>query len=210
MQNPLKGDLNFRAAEHSKLYRRYTGIGDLRSISATSTKDVEVVSGLPQKIYYPNARRRNLDQSIAEIAEKSNLVVIATVSEQKSFLTAEGTFVFTDYSMTVDQVIKNNLPRPISVSSQLIVTRPGGTIRLNGHVVHAVDESLDPFQLGKRYLLFLEYISRTGGYEAFAADGAFLVDHNRTVKLTKEKLPSELEDGVDLAVLVQKVLARSN
>jgi hypothetical protein len=61
--------------------------------------------------------------------------------------------------------------------------------------VRALDESLEPLRIGNRYLLFLKYIAATASYEAFNSSGSFQISDKKTIKLTKESLPGELESG---------------
>jgi hypothetical protein len=75
---------------------------------------------------------------------------------------------------------------------------PKGFPPLRQFQIRALDESLAPFEVGRRYLLFLDYIPTTGAYKAFNSAGAFRIESSKTSKLTKEQLPSELDNGVDI------------
>jgi hypothetical protein len=200
-------EMDEKQLKHSKLYHGYTGIGDLRSIAANSGGDVEVLNGVAQKIFSSSAPSKRSEDFIADIARQADTIIIGTVNNQQSFLTVEGTFVFTDYTITVQQILKNNAAAELRPSDSTIVTRPGGTVQLSRHTVRASDESLAPFEVGKRYLLFLKYIPATDAYRAFEGGGAFRIDLGKTAKLTKEQLPNELERGTDLSALIASIQA---
>jgi hypothetical protein len=204
---PAQTELEQKRIEHSKLYQKYTGIGDLRSAAAKSNGDVEVLSGAGQKIFFPNDPPTQLSDFVATMAHRADLIVIGKVNDQKSFLTEQGTFVFTDYTFTVEQVLKNNPNALLQPSGGIVVTRPGGIIQLNGRNIKASDESLASFETGKHYLLFLNYIPTTGAYKAFDSGGAFRINGSKTAKLTREQLPAELENGAELTVLMAFVQA---
>ena len=186
--------------EHSKLYQSYKGIGDLRRLAEKSTGDVEVLTGVGQQIFYSQDGPTDSVTFLNREAAKADAVVLGTVKSKQSFLTAEGTFVFTDYDFVVDEVLKKNAVSPIVASETIVVTRPGGALQLAGHTVRALDESLQLLEKGQRYLLFLNYISAAGGYEAFNERGSFKINLNRATKLTSGHLPAQLETGFDVSI----------
>lgn len=197
-------------AEHSKLYGQYAGRGNLRTLAAKASGDVEVVNGTPQKMFHSNAAPFELGDFLRELTNTSDAVLIGIVKDRASFITAEGTFVFTDYDLAVEVVLKNNAASLLHPSDQISITRPGGNIQLDGHNIRALDESLGPLVIGSRYLLFLDYIQSTGAYKAFYSQGSFRVEGNRAAKLTSEQLPADLESGVDVNIFASYIRAASH
>jgi hypothetical protein len=194
-------------AEHSKLYKQYPGRGDLLRLAEKTSGDVEVLTEIPQKMFQSDAPPVQLGDVLRELTNKSDAVMIGVVKDRASFFTAEGTFIFTDYGLVVEQILKNNPASPLHSFDEVNVTRPGGEIQLNGHSVRAFDQSLAPLAVGSRYLLFLDYVPSTGAYKAFNSQGSFRVQGSKTAKLTKEQLPSDLEAGPDVEVLVAFIRA---
>jgi len=96
----------------------------------------------------------------------SDAVIVATARSGTAHLTADERFVYTDWSFTVERVLKDNARSPISAGSELIVTRPGGTLEVNGRKVYATDLEFRDFKSGNKYLLFLEFIPQTQAYRA--------------------------------------------
>jgi hypothetical protein len=196
-----------REIEHSKLYSKYSAMDDLRATAAKSGRDVEVLIGTPQKAFRTDQPPLQLADYVAEISNKADAVVIGEVSGEQSFLTAEGTFVFTDYAFNIADVLKNNPASQLSATDTIIVTRPGGTVRFGNRNIKTLDEAVEPFDLRGRYLLFLEYVPTTGAYKAFSSNGAFRLESGRAAKVTKERLPFELENGSDLQTLISHIRA---
>ena len=173
----------------------------MRTLAAKTSGDVEVVNGAPQKMFRSNAAPVQLGEFLRELTNTSDAVLIGVVKDRASFVTAEGTFVFTDYSLAVEQILKNNPMSFLHPFDNISVTRPGGNVQLEGRNIRALDESLGPLAVGSRYLLFLDYVPSTGGYKAFNSQGSFRIEGNRAAKLTIEQLPSDLESGADIDVL---------
>jgi hypothetical protein len=196
-----------REIEHSKLYSKYSAMDDLRAITAKSGSDVEVLIGTPQKAFRTDQPPVQFADYVAEIVNKADAVVIGEVSGQQSFLTAEGTFVFTDYAFNIADVLKNNTAGQLRAADIIIVTRPGGTVRFGNRNIKAVDEAVEPFDLRGSYLLFLEYVPSTGAYKAFNGNGAFRLESGRAAKVTKERLPFELENGSEIPTLISQIRA---
>ena len=84
-----------------------------------------------------------------------------------SALTEDEDFLFTDWEMVVEEVLKDNPQAPITVGSEILVTRLGGEIVLNGRSIRAIERAFRPFRPEGRYLLFLHFIPSTGSYQAF-------------------------------------------
>jgi hypothetical protein len=186
--------------EHSKLYKQYSGQGDLRVLVAKTQRDVEVVNGMPQQVFRSDAAPVQLGDFLRKLTDKSDAVVIGVVKDSASFLTSEGTFVFTDYGFTVEQILKNNPTNQLRPLDNVCITRPGGSVQLKGHRILALDEALAPLLVGDRYLLFLDYVPATGAYKAFNSQGSFHIQGSKAAKLTTEQLRNDL-DGADIDVL---------
>jgi hypothetical protein len=192
--------------EHSKLYKKYRSGKKLREVAAeTPETEVAVIVGIPQRVFSPDSPPFNLRSFLKDMACDSDAVVVGVINDQFSQLTEDEDFVFTDYRMAVEQVLKDNSVAPIQSASDLTITRPGGVIQLENKSVRALDESLEPLRIGNRYILFLKYIPATASYEAFNSSGSFQISDKKTIKLTRESLPGELESGRDAGSLFLQI-----
>jgi len=86
-------------------------------------------------------------------------------------------------------VVVNSVAKSPSIApnSEIIVTRAGGEILLNGRTVRAIDPFFKPFQLGQSYILFLKLVPETGAFKADAA-GSFHIVCDKVVFLTNHPL----------------------
>ena len=84
----------------------------------------------------------------------SNAVVIGTVVSGKCFVTGDHTYVYTDYSVRIDEVLKQD-PAAI-VGNVVVAAREGGAIHFpSGHVTNFLIEGRGLPEIGSQYVLFL-------------------------------------------------------
>ena len=88
-----------------------------------------------------------------------------------SQLIADGTFLFTDHGLRLEEVIKNNSAAPIEVGNTVTVTRDGGVVQLDHRILRA-RPNFEPPLVGNRYLLFLRFVPTTRSYSMYG-NGAF-------------------------------------
>jgi len=137
------------------------------------------------------------------LAYAADAVVIGAIKEKITSQLTEGEdFLFSEYEVVVEDVIKNNPNASIELNSAISVVRPGGKVRLNGKVISAVVYSFSPFFEGDRYLLFLKYIPQTQSYQAFT-NASFLIEGEvvKTPKMSrpehnKQAFVTEVKDAV--------------
>src|SRR6185437_462423 len=94
----------------------------------------------------------------------SDAVVVGTALSRDSHLTADQTFLYSDWAFTANEVLKNNAKAPISEGSGITIVRQGGKLDFNGRKVYAIDNSFAEFQSGHHYLLFLTFLPEAGDY----------------------------------------------
>ncbi|MBD0370470.1 MAG: hypothetical protein ICV60_06510 [Pyrinomonadaceae bacterium] len=185
-----QGVMSAQQKEHSKLYKDYKGNGKLLNLlnkeenNADNELIITVMPGLPE--LSPKGRSSAPEAFLNNLASSADAVVIGTVTNKSSQLTENGAFVFTDYDVSVEEVLKDNGSNSLQSQSSIVVTRPGGRILLEGRVVTARDRAFKPFTVGGRYLLFLKYIPTTDAYHAVNDKGSFELVDNKSVKLLTE------------------------
>lgn len=134
---------------------------------------------------------------VKELTCISSLAVIATARNGISHMTADKTFLYTDWTFAVDEVLKNNSRSPVNADQLITVARPGGSLLTQGRRVYAIDKNFSDFQSGKSYLLYLEYIPDTGAFRA-TQDNSFAIVGTKIEHLTSNALFPELDDaGLD-------------
>ena len=83
-------------------------------------------------------------------------IVIGTVLRGKAFVSSDRTYVYSDYQVRVDRVLKQDRSASLAVGEQIVVSRGGGTIHfLSGHVRNYINQGEGFSATGSQYLFFL-------------------------------------------------------
>jgi hypothetical protein len=173
--------LERRQKEHGKLFDGHHG-PKLRDLAAQQQGDVFVWEEEPYVVRLPDKEASNIP-FIQFAGCNADAIAVGTLTSETPHLTPAENFIFTDYEMTVEEVIKANAASTIQ-AGKIVITREGGTLRQGGRTFHADVEGFKPFALGNRYLLFLRYIPATDAYLAYA-NGSFRLDGDKIVALGK-------------------------
>jgi len=161
-----EGVMTEKQREHSKLFKGYAGEvtrGKKLSQLVGERGDLRIVR-YPGTLIVP--RSVNLNDFLQKLACEADAVVIGAVKAKSSHIAEEGAFLFTDYDLTVEEILKNTSQAPIQPADEITVTRTGGSVKLNGHKISTVDLAQKPLEIGTRYLLFLRLIPTTGAYKS--------------------------------------------
>lgn len=161
------GVLTEKQKHHSKLYKEYRS--DKKIPETDFDFGMTVGIGFPGGS--PGVPPPTLSERITKLTCDSDAVVVGEVKSKSSQLTEDQDFIFTDYELSVEDVIKNNPSDPVAPHTEITVTNPGGRIQINNRIVEATVLSFPPLVVGKRYLLFLKSTSIAGGYRAVNSEG---------------------------------------
>jgi hypothetical protein len=182
------GVLTEREKKHSKLYDRYATGRRLDAPAAGEGQEPEVYVEPPIAVVSDQPSADAYADFLRGLTCESDAVLLVRVGDKTSQLTEGRDFIFTDYGVTVEQILKNDPSDPVAPQARLVVTRPGGAVKVNGRVARATDASFQRLEAGREYLLFLKRVPETGAYEALRK-GSFLKADDFIVKLTEEPLP---------------------
>lgn len=174
----LQATATEKQKKHSKLLKQSQG-RKLRDLAAQGTGDILITVEEPFIIRTPDKetpRARFPQDAVC----KAEAVVVGTLDDDSPQMTEDESFLFTEYAMSVTEVIKDNAIAPIPQGSNITVVRDGGTGQLDGRIIRARVEGFKSFTVGKRYLLFLRYIPETGSYLAYA-NGSFELNANEVI-----------------------------
>lgn len=84
-----------------------------------------------------------------------SVVVVGTVVDAKAFVSADRSYVYSDYTINVEDVLKTFASGP-SAGEQIVVSRTGGSVRFpSGHLTNYLLAGTGFPQTGGRYVLFL-------------------------------------------------------
>jgi hypothetical protein len=159
--------------EHRKLYKYYNIAHKGKKLvdRGKGVHDVRVVIGEPMAKPIQNVLTPQ--EFLHQLSCKSDAIAIVKVVGKESQLTEDEDFIFSDYSVKVVELLKNNEKDSIYPDSVMIITRPGGTVSINGRIIQAIDSEYKEMRKNNEYLLFLSYIPMTKSYKAVDAKSSF-------------------------------------
>jgi hypothetical protein len=140
----------------------------------------------------------------------SSAVVVGTILSGKCFVSADHNYVYTDYQIKVDQILKQDAGAGLSVGDELVAAREGGAVHFpSGHVTNFLTVGHGLPEIGSKYILFLgKPVPSLPEYEIMF-DAGYQLESGRVYPL--DDVNSKYV-GVDVAVFsdeVQKAIAAS-
>jgi len=180
-----EGRMTDKQREHSKLYKGFGDGKKLKDIAVQISGGVKVKRNtpLPRGETVPSP---NFSEFLKGLACSADAVVIAVLKDKSSQLTEDGDFVFTDYELTIEDVLKDNEFAHLVPNISLTLTQPGGKVRLEGYIIEADDASFKPLVIGERYALFLKFIPSTGTYASLNSASTYELRDNK-IKVQSEE-----------------------
>lgn len=163
-----EGVLTEKQKAHGKLFKHHGP--KLRDLAAQREGAVEIEEETGFVIEDPSATPDTSPLKAA--AGQADAIVVGVLKSKSAQLTEEANFIFTDYEMSVEEVIKDNEVAPVKVGRPIVVTRDGGSVEIKGKVFTAKRADFKPPLVGNRYLFFLRFIPETDSYLAYG-NGAF-------------------------------------
>jgi len=149
-----------------------------------------------------------IGESLLKLGCNTDLVIMGSVKSKASHIIDTGTFLFTDYEITVEEVLKNSDLAPVQQGQGMTVPRLGGAINLNGHIVTAIDDGQSPLEKGERYLLFLKYAPLAETYRPFGHprfDDTFLIHGDEVTQISRKPLPLDWKKSMDASTFLKEV-----
>jgi hypothetical protein len=166
-ESDLQAAANKNEKVHSRAFQSFT-IGTIPDTLAKTTGDITVSS--PDDL--EPAIGKDIDTplyppvTLVDLACFADAVVVATPVARVSHLTADKTFLYSDWTMRVEEVLQDTPKAPIGSNETITVVRPGGKLTIDGRTVYGKAIDFPEFQPGGKYLLFLTYIPETGAFKA--------------------------------------------
>lgn len=144
---------------HSHLFHKAPE-GEIPNELASTTGDVHIVCVVPimQRIWVPFV------DDLAMLASKSDLIVVGKAGNSTSHMNDDKDFLYSDWTFTVEEVLKDNPAASAQPGASILVTRPGGKLQINGRMVYANCADFREYISGQEYLLYLGFIPETGAY----------------------------------------------
>ena len=178
------GVLTEKQKRHSKLYKEYRRDKKIPEQAAETNFDFGMTWGTGFPGESPGVTPPTFSERITNLSCDADAIVVGEVTSKSSQLIEDQDFIFTDYELKVEEVIKNNASDQITPKAEITVTGPGGKIQINNRIVEAIDLSLPPLIVGERYLLFLKSTSIAGGYKAVNKESRFHLTNDGVETIT--------------------------
>jgi hypothetical protein len=140
----LAPDQDRRVVRESRYKNTYQEIADPADTSAGPQEDnVLQISDYAQPLDpFPVAR--------------SAAILVGTVLSGKAFVSKDRTYVYSDYQVRLDQILKNDPSANLAVGGQFVASRGGGTIHFPSGRVRNYTNAGEGFPaIGSQYLFFL-------------------------------------------------------
>jgi hypothetical protein len=118
---------------------------------------------------------RDNDMQLAHLVGHAELIVEASTTAGRSFLSEDGTQIYTDYTVKLQSVLKNTRLLGLRAGHSVTLRRESGALVVDGHPAVAYENEFPPFQPNQRYILFLTSRPREDVYTVLGgAKGAYL------------------------------------
>jgi hypothetical protein len=86
---------------------------------------------------------------------QSAAVIIGTVNKAQAHLSSDKSYVYSEFDVLVDEVLKDDAQSPITAGKTVAVERPGGRVKVPSGHIQKYRTTLNPLSTGCRYVLFL-------------------------------------------------------
>jgi len=168
-------------AQHAKQYPDYhSGVNIFAETQSGKDVDRSIDKLPPLYAFDPSENVAEYpDHELRSLACDADAIVLGSPKTAETSVSESGDFLFTDYTFNVSSVIKASDSNPMA-GSTIIVTRPGGATRINGHFVKTDIGNFPQFQFNEPYLLFLRHLPKTNTNRAFRS-GTFVIAPNGSV-----------------------------
>jgi len=188
--------------EYSKEYKkRYPDTDAKRLLEmAKSRRTNEIVGssiGEPSRPTVGGLTATSNSDLLSRATCEADLIAVGKIEEKVAHLTDDGRFIYTQYELTVVDIIKNISEQSVSIGREVRLTRPGGLISLDNQLIKIEDKSYPDLSVGDYYLLFLRYVPGAKGFIASTVDGTFEVRNGAVEQLPNRSLAQLTQKGSD-------------
>ncbi|MFN0277736.1 MAG: hypothetical protein ACKVRN_03945 [Pyrinomonadaceae bacterium] len=113
--------------------------------------------------------------------EESDLIVSGKAVSVKSYLSNDKSSVYSEFTIKINQILKNSVTAELKAEDKIIIDRAGGVVRYpNGQEVLYLDSDDGLPEAGREYVLFLQADKESENYKVVTL---YEVQENRTLPL---------------------------
>jgi len=169
------GVLTERQRMHSKVFsdfRQGETINDL----VAAYRGQRVVFRISVDVNTPrlSPEAEPLENFLGKLEQQSDAVIVGSVTDKVSQITEDGRFIFTDYDVTVKEVLKGEASLELGVGKTINVTCPGGKVLVGNAIVKTSGNSMASLPLNNsEVLLFVKALLQKGDFKLARYDASF-------------------------------------
>jgi hypothetical protein len=150
---------------------------------------------------------------LSKLACSTDVVIRGEVTSAIVNPIDDGTYLFTDYGVTVASLLRTRSSSPQFQERTAVVTRIGGSLVVDKRKVVAIVRDFPLLEIGRSYFLFATYIAKTRAFKATTLGGAFRVTDQTAFQLGPAVTDFELSLQAGIPVdefvrLLSRVLAK--
>src|SRR5215475_1810599 len=164
-------------SESSRTRGRLFSIGskdhDLVTELRNEKEPLAIVVARPWKTFEWEDNLSDLNLYLNKTACRSEVIVVGGVISKTSQLTENRDYVFSDYEVKIEEVLKNNTSAKPETGGQIVVSSGGGTVKVGDLIIRLGDKSWAQYKKGVRYLFFLKYAPTAAVYQGIIGDNSF-------------------------------------
>lgn len=143
---------------------------------------------------------------------QSDAVIVGVVADAQAFLSADETSVYSEFLVSIEDVLKNTSSQPVAATSSITLERRGGAVRFPSGKVLRRGKFVERMPLiNKRYVFFLKSQDEVGSFDIITGyelrDGKVFPLDGVDTSSGGIKLPQfAAYEGVDESKFLQQLL----
>jgi hypothetical protein len=176
--------------KHSKLFSIYKELQPYRVSTLVADRKnkvtgIEMGIGLGPKL----KKSETPEDYFGKLATESDAIIRGKATKKVSQVTQDDSFTFTDYDVTISEILKNNAASPLKTGAAISIIRPGGKVVIDDIIINCKDEHYLSIPLNQDIVIFLKYVPETGAYHTTKDNGSFHLDGEILRPLTGIQFP---------------------
>jgi hypothetical protein len=205
-----RGEVTRDEREYSKEYamiysfrhgRKFSDLIEENERLGKGNEPIRGFLGERETFFLPDTPVITSAEFLNHLSCNSDAIIIGFVKGKTSHMTEDETFIYTEYELSIDTVLKDNATSPIKSNTNIRTSRPGGSVMLDNRTITIEDRSFEPLQTGKTYMLFLRYVPSVEGYMSAGLDGDFVLEDTVYRNISKRPSPASLRINIEPADL---------
>jgi hypothetical protein len=170
-------------SESSRIRGRLFSIGskdhDIVAQLRNEKEPLAIVVARPWKTFEWEDNLSDLNLYLNKTACRSEVIVVGGVISKTSQLTEHRDYVFSDYEVKIEEVLKNNTSAKLETGGPIVVSSGGGTVKVGDRIIRLRDKSWAQYKKGMRYLFFLKYAPTAAVYQGIIGNNSFALYADR-------------------------------